>query len=169
MKKTEILCLLPILFLLAHACDNDRSEVTTFILVRHAEKGNDGTDDPDLTAEGEARARRLAFMLKDTPLKGIYSTNFRRTRSTAQPIAEVKNLDVKLYEAYQPEVIAKMVQEHRGETVLIAGHSDTIPWTANLLLGKDMFEDYSEGQYGILLIISVGETNDGSTVTRLNY
>jgi phosphohistidine phosphatase SixA len=168
MKKIKIL-LFPIVFLLAGACEVETSEVTTFILVRHAEKGNDGTDDPDLTTEGEARASRLAFMLRDTPLQAIYSTNFRRTKNTAKPVAEVRNLDVQLYEAHKPDVIAKMVREHKGGIVLIAGHSDDIPWTANLLLGRHIFDDYAESQYGTVLIVSVGKTNDGTTVTRVNY
>ena len=168
MKKPKHSWFLPIVFLLL-ACDVQTSEVTTFILVRHAEKGNDGTEDPDLTGEGEARARRLAFTLRDTPLQAIYSTNFRRTKNTAKPGAEVKNLDVQLYEAYKPELILKMVQDHRGGTVLLVGHSNNIPWTANLLLGRSVFEDYPESEYGTILIVTVGSTNEGSTVTRVNY
>jgi len=169
MKTKNASWFLLVVFLLAGACEQNKSEVTTFILVRHGEKGDDGTEDPDLTGEGDARARRLAFMLKDTPLQAIYSTDFRRTRNTARPIAEVKNLEVQLYEAHKPDVIAKMVWQHKGGTVLLTGHSNNIPWTANLLLGKEVYKDYAESEYGTLLIVSVGETNEGSVATRLNY
>lgn len=158
---------LSILIILLLACES-RKEQTTFILVRHAEKANDGTEDPPLTPEGEARARRLAYMLKDTPLAAIYSTNFRRTRSTAQPVADLKNLPVKTYEAHQPDVIGDILRENQGATVLITGHSNTIPWTANLLIGTEVYKDYVESEYGIMLIVTVVEGGKG-TALRVNY
>ena len=167
--KSAIFYPLFFLLLLSTACEEKGSDVTTFILVRHAEKADDGGEDPPLTAEGESRARRLAYMLKDTPLQAIYTTNFRRTRSTAQPLAEIRSLEVQLYEPYKPDVIAQMVQQHKGGTVVLTGHSNNIPWTANLLLGREVYKDYAESQYGILLIVTVGATNEGTTVTRLNY
>ena len=163
---------LPSLFLFlifACACEGEKGTLTTFILIRHAEKGDDGTDDPDLKAEGEARAKRLAFMLKDTPLSAIYSTHFKRTINTVKPISEIKNIDVQPYDAHKPEVIEKMVQQHRGGTVLMSGHSNNIPWTANLLLGENAYEDYPETEYGILLIVTVADMGRVTGVTRLNY
>lgn len=167
MKKIFVYFLLSVLFLLP-GCSS-KEQLTTFILVRHAEKANDGTEDPPLNADGEARAKRLAYILKDTPLEAIYTTHFRRTRDTVRPIAETQNVQVQLYEAFKPELILRMVEQHKGGTVLVAGHSNNIPWTANLLLGRDVFEDYEESEYGVMLIVSVGRTNNLSSVTRLNY
>ena len=150
------------------ACDHTRDDITTFILVRHAEKGNDGTEDPELTEEGRERAEKLASMFKDTPITAIYSTNYKRTRSTARPVAAHQNLEVRTYEAFKPDAIEGMIEQHRGETVFIAGHSDTTPWTANLLTGKEAYKKYSESEYGILLIVSVTEMGDASAV-RINY
>lgn len=168
MKRSTTVSFLLALLLL-DACVGNKSEVTTFILVRHAEKANDGTEDPDLTYEGAARARRLAFMLKDTPLAAVYSTNFRRTKNTAAHVAEVKDLQVLSYEPHKPDVISEMINKHKGGTVLLVGHTNNIPWTANLLLGKEVYDDYEESEYGILLIVSVGKTNEGTVATRLNY
>ena len=39
---------------------------TTFILVRHAEKGTDDPRDPDLSDAGKQRAQVLANLLKET-------------------------------------------------------------------------------------------------------
>ena len=169
MKKKTAPWLFVIAFLVMAGCEEKPGDVTTFILVRHAEKVNDGTEDPDLTSEGASRAMRLAFMLRDTPLQAIYSTGFRRTQETAKPIADMKNMEVHRYEANKPEEISRMLQQHKGGIVLVTGHSNNIPWTANLLLGREMFKDYPESQYGTILIVSVGKTNDGSTVVRLNY
>jgi phosphohistidine phosphatase SixA len=144
-------------------------EVTTFILVRHAEKADDGTKDPDLQAEGMARSNRLAFMLKDTPLKAIYSTNFRRTRNTVAPIADVQNLEVESYEPYQIDDIRKMYVLNHGGTVLVCGHANNLPWTANMLLGKEVYQDLDEDEYGTVLIVSVVEMGKVSSVTMVNY
>lgn len=144
-------------------------QITTFILLRHAEKGNDGTEDPDLNPEGIERARRLTQLLKETQINGIYTTNFKRTRNTVAPLASEKNLEVELYETYKDDEIEKILEKHPGGTVVICGHSNNIPWTANLLTGKEEFKDYEETAYGIMLIVSVVEKGKVAKVTRLEY
>jgi broad specificity phosphatase PhoE len=142
---------------------------TTFILLRHAEKASDGSDDPDLKAEGIERARRLTELLKDTQVDGIYATNFKRTRQTVELLAQEKKLDVLQYEAFKPEEIENMLHKHRGGTVVVCGHTNNIPWTANLLTGKDEFDDYEETQYGIFMIVTVVEKGSNAKVIRLSY
>jgi broad specificity phosphatase PhoE len=95
-------CLPLLLILILAGCAADPNELTTFILVRHAEKANDGTEDPDLTQEGNTRAEKLSKMFRDTRLVAIYSTNFRRTKYTVAPLAKIHNLEVQEYEAYKP-------------------------------------------------------------------
>jgi hypothetical protein len=65
-------------------------------------------------------------------------------------------------------VIEDMVNKHRGGTVLISGHSNTTPWTANLLVGNEVYKDYAESEYGIILIITVTRMGRAA-VTRVNY
>lgn len=142
---------------------------TTFILLRHAEKASDGTEDPDLKAEGEERAQRLTEFLKDTQVDGIYATNFRRTRQTVEPLAELKKLEVQRYEAFKAEEIENMLSKHRGGTIVVCGHSNNIPWTANLLMGREEMEEYEESEYGIFLIVTVVEKGTNAKVVRLSY
>lgn len=157
-----------IVLVLNLACSSPESP-TTFILIRHAEKGSDGTDNPELKAEGKERASRLVELLKDTEVAAIYATNFKRTRQTVEPLAEEKNVTIQQYEAFRVEEIEKMLDEHRGETVVICGHTNNIPWTANLLTGTDDLKEYDESQYGILLIVTVVQKGSNSKVLRLNY
>jgi broad specificity phosphatase PhoE len=162
--------LLPVFILISvQSCSQPSPVVTTFILIRHAEKADDGTRDPELKPEGESRAKLVASMFQKTSIDAIYSTNYKRTRNTVAILAGNKNVEVKLYEPFKEQVIDKMLQEHTGGTIIISGHSNNIPWTANLLLGKEAYGDYPESDYGNLLIVSVVEKGKVAKVTHLRY
>jgi 2,3-bisphosphoglycerate-dependent phosphoglycerate mutase len=166
MKRTILfLCLA----LTSLGCSDGSSKITTFILLRHAEKVNDGTKDPDLMPEGVTRAIRLAKIFKDTPIDAIYSTNFKRTRNTVALLATAKKREIQTYESFKGEEIERMITQHAGGTVVISGHTDNIPWTANLLIGKEEFKEYEDSEYGIMLIVSVVEKGKVARVTRINY
>ncbi len=167
--KMKPLILFCCLALISAGCVEGESKITTFILLRHAEKGNDGTEDPDLKPQGIERATRLTQILKDTQIDGIYSTNFKRTLNTVKPLGDAKNIEVQRYESFKGEEIEKILKTHNGGTVVISGHSDNIPWIANLLIGKEEFKNYGDAEYGILLIVSVLEKGKVAKVTRLNY
>ena len=144
------------------------SQITTVILLRHAEKGNDGTQDPDLTPEGYLRAQKIVSLLRDSPVDAVYATKYKRTKNTVQAIASSRSLEVETYEPFKAEVITSIVEEHRGKTIVISGHSNTIPWTANLLLGEERFSDFTDDDYNNVLIVSIVELGKNSSVTWLN-
>jgi 2,3-bisphosphoglycerate-dependent phosphoglycerate mutase len=149
-----------------HAQDNP--VITTFILVRHAEKGTDG-DDPDLKPEGHDRAKRLASMLRNTFLHAVYSTRYNRTKNTVSPVAREKGFEVQIYESLKASELDALIEKHSGQTILIGGHSNTIPQIANLLTGKEEFKNFPDTEYGNLLIISVIERGKNTKVTWLSY
>ena len=101
----------------------------TFVVVRHAEKAKDDPENPSLSAAGLARADALAERLRSGPLVAAYATEFRRTRQTAQPTATAHRLPVGAYYARGPadEIAAQWKQAHRAGTVLVVGHSNTVP------------------------------------------
>ncbi|MFZ6009427.1 MAG: phosphoglycerate mutase family protein [Bacteroidota bacterium] len=168
MKKN--LCLLFLfIFAFSYAHAQREKAVTTFILLRHSEKVNDGTSDPDLKPEGVERSNRIANMLGDVAIDAVYSTNYKRTRNTITPLAQRKNLEVQQYEAFKPEVIEEMIKKHNGGTIVVSGHSNNIPWIANLLMGKEEYKTYDDADYGIMLIVSVVEKGKVAKVTRINY
>ena len=143
--------------------------ITTFILVRHAEKASDGTDDPDLKPEGLERAGKFAALLENTPIDAVYSTRYKRTKNTVAPLAQKKALEVQVYEVMKPEVIDAIISKHAGKVVVIGGHSNTIPQIANLLTGKDEHKTFPDTAYGNILIIPVLERGKSAEVTWLNY
>lgn len=107
------------------------TEPTVVILVRHAEKvTGTGGKDPKLTSVGRERAELLAQMLAGTDVAAVYSTPFHRTRDTAGPIAAALGKDIRTVkpDPEHPQRLARrMASEHAGETVLVVGHSNTIP------------------------------------------
>lgn len=121
----------------------------TYLLVRHAEKDVRVADDPPLTADGQARAERLAVLLADAPLDAIYSSPTRRTRQTAAPIARAKGLGIVDYAPRDAAAFAQRLRAaHPAGTVLVIGHSDTLPPLARALCGCDV-ADMDERIYGI--------------------
>ena len=146
-----------------------QSQITTFILVRHAEKGEDGTKDPDISEEGKKRANRLAEMLSKTSITAIYSTAYKRTRNTVAPLAGAKGLEVLHYDPLKGEAIDKMLKDHAGQTVVISGHSNTIPWTANYLTGNNELKDFADNDYTNFLVVSVVKKGTNTNVTWLTY
>lgn len=103
------------------------------LLVRHAEKASEPVDDPPLTAAGTERAQALATALRDAGVTTIITTQLRRTRDTAQPLAGARGLTPEVVPVRWEEIgehaaaVAAAVRKHAGGAVLVVGHGNTIP------------------------------------------
>jgi broad specificity phosphatase PhoE len=138
---------------------NRLEQPTTVILVRHAEK--DYGDDPNLTPEGQERAERLREMLKNTELAAVYSTDLRRTMQTAEPTAAEKDLRIRIYSPYDLRFFApQLLRRHRGETILVVGHSNTTPALASLLDPNAEYPRFSELDYTNFYIMTIPQEGD---------
>lgn len=155
-----ILLLFTMFFEYPDFIQEDEDNITTIVLVRHAEK-MDQTDNPELSQEGIERSLRLRDMLVYSSIDAVYSTPYIRTEETVKPVAEYFDLHVTPYQAIPDSQWANsLVSNHRGEVVLISGHSNTVPELANLLLQKTHFEaDFDESDYGNILIITITEAS----------
>lgn len=165
MKKIFLACSL--LSLLLVGCAQPQT-ITTFILVRHAEKADDGTKDPSLTADGAIRANELARVLSDAKIDAIYSTAYKRTRETVEPTAKAKGLSILAYESMKGDEMDRIFNAHKGGTVLISGHSNTTPWVVNYFLGKETYPDFEDSDYDNIIVLSIVEKGNAK-VTWLNY
>ena len=126
----------------------------TYYLVRHAEKQKDGTKDPALTQKGHKRAEFLAKQLSLTGISKIYSTDYKRTRATAKPLADILGLELTPYDASQLKEFAQALRQEDGN-ILIVGHSNTTPVLAEMLSGKSvdaMQETEYENLYQVVII-----------------
>jgi broad specificity phosphatase PhoE len=145
---------------------------TTVVLVRHAEKALSTIDDPPLSPEGEQRSERLAQMFGERDgagrLDAIYVTNTRRTQQTAAPLAARLHLvPIVLPGADIAATAARILSEHRGGTVLLLGHSNTLPQLVRELSGKQI-EPIPENDYGEIYVLSVPRFG-GASVLRMKY
>jgi 2,3-bisphosphoglycerate-dependent phosphoglycerate mutase len=108
-------------------CSIPMQAATTLILVRHAEKASMQGDMP-LSDAGHARATELARVLADARISTIYTTQYLRTQQTVAPLAKALKLEPRKIETgktYAADVVRTIREKHAGETVLVAGHSNT--------------------------------------------
>ena len=145
---------------------------TTVVVVRHAEKALGTIDDPPLSPEGEQRSERLALIFGERTgaghLDAIYVTNTRRTQQTAAPLAARLHLQpVVLTATDVAGTAAQMLKEHRGGTVLLIGHSNTLPQLVRELSGK-LIEPIPDDDYGEIYVLSVPRFG-GASLVRMKY
>lgn len=143
--------------------------VTTFILVRHAEKAVDGGSDPELKPEGVKRAVAFADLFAKATIDAVYSTNYKRTRNTITPLATAKGLTVNTYSSMKAADLEALLAKHAGGTIVLAGHSNTIPEIANALVGEKKFEQFADDDYGNIIVVSVTAIGKNAKVLLLRY
>jgi len=140
--------------------NNITAEEQHIYLSRHAEKII-GIKDPDLTEKGKSRALWLGFYLNNKSIDVIYSTDYKRTRQTAEPLASILKTDLVLYDPGKQQNFAAQVLAD-GRNSFISGHSNTIPELVKLL-GGDPGTPIADKQYDRLYLLVVDEHGKVST------
>jgi len=140
------------------------------ILVRHAERAAEPAADPGLTPAGEQRAQALARALADAHVSAIVTTQFRRTRDTAAPLARALGLQPQVVEARRGDGaghirdVADAVRALSG-TVLVVGHSNTVP-AILAALGGPVVPELCEGSFQHAFVLRPGAR---PALLRLSY
>lgn len=144
----------------------DPVTTTTVILARHAERSSQGGSNPQLTVEGRKRAQKLIHVLGTADVKAIYTSQLIRTKETAQPLAARLGLSpVVIDEA--PQIKNDIMKNHSGKTVLVIGHTDTVPELISLLSGISP-PVIGNGEFDNLFVVTVSSSG-GTSVVRLKY
>lgn len=134
---------------------------TVVLLVRHAEKAAEPAADPPLTDGGAARARALVAVARDAGVKAIITTQYLRTRNTAEPTAAALSVTPEVVRAgpmpQHAKAVAEQVMKHAGETVLVVGHSNTIPAIVGAL-GAPQPRELCDSEYDQLFVVVLGDT-----------
>lgn len=124
-------------------------------LVRHAEKTTEKPD-PALTEEGQARAIALADRLEGEGITQIHSSDTKRTRDTAAPLAARLKLEVQLYDPSDLPAMAAKLKAASGRH-LVVGHSNTTPQLTELLGGDGGTPIVEATEYDRLYIVTANE------------
>ena len=148
--------------------------ISTYYLIRHAEKDRSNPDnpDPELNQKGLGRAMHWAEILDDVSLDAIYSTDYERTRMTAAPVSIKQDISVTYYDPANLDINA-FKSETLGKKVLVVSKSaagkatNTTPALVNRLIGEERYPQMEDDDNGGLFIVTIFGTN--SSVSRLQF
>jgi broad specificity phosphatase PhoE len=144
--------------------------VTTLIFVRHAEAGAGDPRNPSLTPAGEQRAQALLKSLSDAGVTAVYTSEYARTQQTGAPVAAAVGVTAvtvpvnsapgaamparSTLEARSKELIDRILREQAGRTVLVVGHSNTIPILVKLASGKAV-DAIAETEFDRMYVVTI--------------
>lgn len=154
---------------LLSAADGD----TLVVVVRHAEKATDDPRDPSLSAAGQQRAAALAEVLATSPPAHVYATQYRRTQLTAAPAARLAGAEIEVLAAGADSAAdaerlkADLLGRWRGRTVLVVGHSNTVPGLVQALSGESVAA-LADSDYDRLYLIVIG-ADHGRRLVQARY
>jgi len=143
-------------------------KVTTYYLIRHAEKDeSDKTNkDPHLTEEGKKRAENWTEVFGNVKFDMVYSTNYNRTKETAEPTAKTNKLEITFYDPRNLK-LEEFIKETEGKTVLVVGHSNTTPMLTNALLNEKKYNQIDESNNANLYIVTITDNTKSSTLLKI--
>jgi phosphohistidine phosphatase SixA len=140
-------------------------------LVRHAERADAGMAaakmagaDPELSDAGKARAQALAAMLKDAKIAAIFTTQYKRTKDTAQPLAAATGVQAVAIDSNDAALLVAKVKAASGNIVVV-GHSNTVPDVIKSL-GISEPIAIADDQFDNLFVVVRGAQ---PTLLRLHY
>lgn len=101
-----------------------RAATTLVFLVQPPEKSAGSIADPPISADGEARAQRLAHSFATGRAVGavdaLYVSDDRRAQQTAAPLAEALHRAPEVFRAAEARGAARRIlRDHAGETVVV--------------------------------------------------
>tara|TARA_B100000768_G_C11237029_1_gene357713 strand:- start:678 stop:1166 length:489 start_codon:yes stop_codon:yes gene_type:complete len=147
---------------------NSYAQATTYYFIRHAEKDRSkpSNTNPNLIPKGHQRAIKWSKVFQEVPFDAVYSTDYSRTIETALATANAKNL--KLIK-YDPDVGYSLLfqEQTRGKTILIVGHSNTIPQFVNAVLNEERYPQIEDDDNSNLYIVTLLENKVNSVLLKI--
>lgn len=156
MRRNLIIICFAIFSIGTFAQKQQSPEITTYYFIRHAEKdrSNPSEIDAHLTEEGHKRAQHWSEILQHIPFDAVYSTDYNRTKETGNPTAIKNKLEITTYTVNSSyDDVFKATT--KGKTVLVVGHSNTIPDFVNMVIGKKKYDEIDDGNNGNLYIVTI--------------
>lgn len=141
----------------------------TIILLRHAEKDKaeeEITPDPRLAPTGEARALKLEEILEKYKPDAVFSSQFKRTRSTIMPFARNRRMMIQIYNHRNLKEIAEIAIAGNFKRIVIVGHNSTTPALTNILIGQEKYKPLDESEYDKIFVVRLKRQKGKSPKVR---
>jgi broad specificity phosphatase PhoE len=140
-----------------------QGEPVTVFVVRHAERAP-GNPDPPLSRAGRTRALALDHLLADAGITAVFTSEFVRTRETADPLAKrlgvtPTRVDARDLKGLQDRIAALPA----GSRALIVSHSNIVPLIVRGLTGVDVGE-LTENDYDRLYVVTIRGPGSGEVL-----
>ncbi len=145
-----------LLFIILASC------TSKIYIVRHAEKSTEPKDNPHLTDAGKERAMALKDLLSHKKIAVVYSTNTNRTKETATPLAELKNVPIQVYGNDSLPQLFKLIFQSKKNT-LVVGHSNTVLKLLDIMQLKHTKLSIADQEFDNLFIVKVKKYNKKRT------
>lgn len=160
---------------------------TVILVIRHAERNDlescspatvKGRPNPtlQLTAGQSPRAQALAHVGGEDSIAAIYASEFCRTQQTVQPLATQLGHTVNVVDQFEADgttvnvdnLIDQIWTNNRGQVVLVAGHTSTVPVIIERLSGISV-APIDETEFDNLFVVIVPRWWGRTKVVRLKY
>lgn len=137
---------------------------TTLLIVRHADRQNAADA---LSAAGLARAQELVHAAEKAGIVAIYRSNTNRNAQTAAPLAAALGITPVVYPANDVDPLVEGIfADHPGQTVLVVGHSNTVPQIIAAAGGPEL-PNLGETEFDDLFVLKACRCR-GSAATLVN-
>ena len=145
------LIILTILFL---SCNQTVDDCVEVYLIRHAEKDRSDplNKNPHLNKRGIERSLLWNGYFENKEVNSIYSTNYNRTIETVLPVSLAKGIKPIIYSASNINY-ESFLKKEKGNTVIVVGHSNTIPGFVNKLVEDDYYKQINDTVNSKLYIV----------------
>ena len=143
-----------ILTILFFSCNPTVDDCVEVYLIRHAEKDRSDplNKNPHLNEKGIERSLLWNGYFENKEVNSIYSTNYNRTIETVLPISIAKGIKPIIYSASNINY-ESFLKKEKGNTVIVVGHSNTIPGFVNKLIEDDYYKQINDTVNSNLYIV----------------
>lgn len=158
-----VVCLLPLGLWWWLRC----GPATTLLIVRHADR----LENQDaLMPEGLVRAQELVHLGEKTGIVAIYRSDTARARDTAAPLATALGITPLVYPANDTAALVNSIfADHRGDKLLVVGHSNTVPQIIAAAGGPSV-QEINTDEFDNLFVLTACRCRRGlATLVNLQY
>ena len=107
---------------------------------------------PHLNKRGIERSLLWNGYFENKEVNSIYSTNYNRTIETVLPVSIAKGIKPIIYSASNINY-ESFLKKEKGNTVIVVGHSNTIPGFVNKLIEDDYYKQINDTVNSNLYIV----------------